>query len=138
LLGDDVHIVTESWLDLVDAHYKAIAAALFRTDEQAAHYHGFGCVPFTDTACPNFPSFPVVHRLHWEMHNQHLFPIDFINQDADPYIFFTYARWNAAMIAHDIELHNDVGGHGDARYTKASLQSESLRHLIAMITYHAM
>jgi hypothetical protein len=120
LSGDDVHIDTSDWLSIVDDRYKAIAEAVFEKAENVAQYHGFGCVAFTDTACPNFPSFPVVHRLHWEMHDKQMFPELFVNQDADPFIFHTYSRWNAAVIDPALVLTNAVGGHGDARYEKAS------------------
>jgi hypothetical protein len=120
LSGDDVHIDTLDWLSIVDDRYKAIAEAVFETAEDAALYQGFGCVAFTDTACANFPSFPVVHRLHWEMHGKRMFPELFVNRDADPFIFHTYSRWNASVIDPALVLTNAVGGHGDARYEKAS------------------
>jgi hypothetical protein len=126
LIGDDVHIDTPDWLRIVDDLYKALAEATFETAEQAALFRGFGCVAFTDTACPNFPSFPIVHRLHWEMHNKRMFPELFVNQDADPFIFHTYSRWNAAVIEPALVLTNAVGGHGDARYEKASVTAQCL------------
>ena len=53
------------------------------------------------------------------MHGRRLFPEDmFVNQDADPFVFYQYARWNAAVIADDMKLTNTIGGFNTARYDK--------------------
>lgn len=76
--------------------------------------------PSNDRSCPSFPSFPVLHRLHNKIFPDGLFPPAFVNQDADPFLFASYARFNAARWAWDCVLTNEIGGHGDCRYTKAS------------------
>ncbi|KAG5178324.1 nucleotide-diphospho-sugar transferase [Tribonema minus] len=118
LLGDDVRIATPDWLRRAAHHYKHLAAKIFTSKHDQQRFFGFGCVAFTDTSCRNFPSFPILHRLHWQMNGGAILPDAFVNQDADPFLYQTYAHWDAALIALDMELSNEVGGFEKARYEK--------------------
>ncbi|KAG5191348.1 nucleotide-diphospho-sugar transferase [Tribonema minus] len=120
LLGDDVRISTPAWLSRAERHYKDIAADVFTSKRDQQQFFGFGCVAFTDSSCKNFPSFPILHRLHWQMNGNTILPDEFINQDADPFLFQTmsYAHWDAALLSPDMELRNELGGFETARYEK--------------------
>jgi nucleoside-diphosphate-sugar epimerase len=112
LLGDDVHIKTAGWMTAVDAAFSDIAA-------RRGLPPGFGCVAFTDTSFPGFPTFPIVTSVHLEIMDGRLLPPDaFVNQDADPFLFQLYRRWDASVMLPGARLENTIGGSGDARYAK--------------------
>ena len=81
LLGDDVVIDTYGWMDMVEDAYETLAQELFLAHSHARHaLYGFGCISFEDKNCRNFPSFPIMSRLHYEMMGGEIFPDVFINQ----------------------------------------------------------
>jgi hypothetical protein len=121
LLGDDVTIQTRQWLDRVEVAYQCLAVEVFESPRDQERFYGFGCVAFTDVGCPNFPSFPVVSRLHWEAFDRRVFPEEFVNQDADPFLFALYARFDAARLDPRLVLTNAIGGHRGARYEKVGM-----------------
>jgi hypothetical protein len=47
---------------------------------------GFGVGAFRDSSFPVFPSFPVLHKVHYEIFGT-VIPSVFRNQEADPYLF---------------------------------------------------
>ncbi len=122
LFGDDIIIRTVNWFDVVKAKYSDIAADIVarQPNLNTASVHGFGCVCLGDEACPNFPSFPVVHHLHFDAMGGKMFPLDFINQDADPFLFALYSRFDASRFC-SAKVHNLIGGHGPARYSKVHI-----------------
>ncbi|MEI6343602.1 MAG: glycosyltransferase [Verrucomicrobiota bacterium] len=111
LLGDDILLKTPSWPSIIRNRFHAI-------QESTGLPFGFGCVAFRDETFPGFPTFPVLHRRHFDVFEGDVFPSDFINQDADPFLFQIYRPWNASVIASDAILTNQIGGPGDARYQK--------------------
>ena len=111
LFGDDIILKTPNWPSIVRNRFQAIS-------ESTGLPLGFGCVAFRDDAFPGFPTFPVLHRLHFEIFDGDVFPKIFVNQDADPFLFQIYRPWNASVIAADAILSNEIGGSGDARYSK--------------------
>lgn len=115
LLGDDVTVSPYHWMDLVEAEFHDLA----HTQGSASQLglYGLGCVALRDSSCPNFPSFPVLRRLHVDIHGTLLPPV-FVNQDADPFLFAIYARFNASRFARGVMVTNGIGGHGPSRYDK--------------------
>ena len=72
-----------------------------------------------------FPSFPVLPRSHFEIFDGEAFPPDFINQDADPFLFQLYRRVGASRLLSPYEgaLTNGVGGaHRNARYNEQHIE----------------
>jgi glycosyltransferase involved in cell wall biosynthesis len=114
LLGDDIEIDTPDWMLII--HNK------FTTIQTKTGTVKFGCVCFDDLNFPGFPTFPVLSRTHFEIFGADgIFPQNvFKNQDADPFLFQIYRRWNAAEIISGLELRNAIGGSQDARYEKKS------------------
>lgn len=113
LLGDDIELLTNNWIDIVHNEYINI--------QQQSKYElpfGFGCVCFNDITAPNFPTFPILHSYH--IHNvlHNVFDDSFFNQHADPYIFTVYNRFGASRILNNIKLINYYGGFNVSRYNK--------------------
>ena len=52
---------------------------------------GCACVCFRDVSFRVFPTFPVIHRSHMEVFGS-LFPMEFVNQHGDPFLFEVYRR----------------------------------------------
>lgn len=119
LLGDDVILRTPAWI-----------SAVIRTFEEIARERsvplGFGCVALEDRTFPGFPSFPVLHRTHLEANGGEIFSGDFVNQDADPFLFAAYRRFGAARFARGAQLENRVGGAQAARYPKIPTEAWTL------------
>jgi len=111
LLGDDITMHDKGWQDDVEDQFSRVAS------ERGLPF-GCACVAIQDTAFANFPTFPVVHKLHFEVFDQ-LFPPAFRNQHGDPFLFELYRRWGASRFTVHASLTNGVGGAGNARYTKA-------------------
>ncbi|TBU27690.1 NAD-dependent epimerase/dehydratase [Dichomitus squalens] len=110
LMGDDVVLQDANWMSVIHRKFSELAAA-------ESVPHGVGCVAFTDTSFPGFPTFPVVHRTHLEIFGGDVIPDGFTNQDGDPFLYQLYRRWGcSAMIAS--RLCNKLGGDGNARYDK--------------------
>ncbi|CAJ0747015.1 12919_t:CDS:2 [Entrophospora sp. SA101] len=78
LLGDDIEI-SGNWYEEVVKLFQDIS-------EKNKVSFGVGCVCLKDNTSPNFPTFPVVHRKHIELFGE-IFPKEFVNQDADPYLY---------------------------------------------------
>ena len=70
---------------------------------------GFGCCYFNDKSFPNFPTFPVIGRVHLEIMDGELYPKHhvFINQDLDPYIQRLYLEVGAGPPV-DVSVTNKV------------------------------
>jgi GT2 family glycosyltransferase len=105
LLGDDVDIHTPNWMSGIVSDFKKLHAKLKLIDTM----FGFGCVAIKDLQAPGFPTFPVLHRIHFEL-NGELFSDKFVNQDADPFLFQLYRYFNANTYSETVELTNNVGG----------------------------
>jgi hypothetical protein len=59
---------------------------------------GFACIAIRDDTYPGFPTFPVMHKLHFSIFGQ-LFPDELRNQHGDPFLFEIYRRWGASRFA---------------------------------------
>ena len=116
LLGDDVKILTQDWMNLIREEYTAIQS-------RRGVPFGFGCVAFDDTTFPAFPTFPVMHRKHMEIFDGLMLPDVFINQDGDPYLYDVYRRWGASIIVRGCQLSNGVGGTNSPRLVSDRLHS---------------
>ncbi len=114
LFGDDVTIHTKGWAAEVRKSFSRMVESSGETLP-----FGFGCVALCDNTFPYFPSFPVVHKTHIDAFGGEIFPPIFYNQDADPYLFELYKRWNASVFS-DVRLTNKIGGNGEVetRYEK--------------------
>ena len=132
LLGDDVNIHTQGWASEVRKSFvmleersiieaKADGKEGRRSKETGGKSlpFGFGCVALYDNTFPYFPSFPVVHKIHLDAFDGAIFPPIFFNQDADPYLYELYKRWDASVFAN-VKLTNGIGGSGqvETRYQK--------------------
>lgn len=113
LLGDDIRFQSSNWKMEIEAQFKCIS-------ECRGLPFGIGCVAFRDTAFKVFPTFPVIHRVHMEVFGS-LFPIEFVNQHGDPYLFEIYRRWGASEFSSTATLENTIGGAGTARYSKHNI-----------------
>lgn len=105
LLGDDVDIHTSNWMSEIVSDFRNLHARLNLIEDM----FGFGCVAIKDLQAPGFPTFPVLHRIHF-MLNGELFSDEFVNQDADPFLFQLYRYFNANIYSKTVELTNNVGG----------------------------
>ncbi|CAJ0894484.1 13381_t:CDS:10 [Entrophospora sp. SA101] len=92
LLGDDIEI-SGNWYEEVVKLFQDIS-------EKNKVSFGVGCVCLKDNTSPNFPTFPVVHRKHIELFGE-IFPKEFVNQDADPYLY--ELRENSIVVDRNIE-----------------------------------
>jgi hypothetical protein len=113
---------------MIEQAYGTLAQEVFVTPDAQENLYGFGCIAFHDRSCPNFPSFPIVTKLHYELFEEKIFPDIFVNQDADPFLFELYKRFDAAYIHRDLELTNTIGGHSEARYEKVNVHKGFLNH----------
>lgn len=104
LAGDDLQFLTPGW-DL------ALCEPLMQ--------RGYGIEAFNDIAFPGFPTFPVLHRSHFDCFKR-LLPDGFAkaNQYGDPFLYQVYQELGAARIRNDVKCNNTIGGQGDARYLK--------------------
>lgn len=109
LLGDDIVLQTPGWKPHIENSFRSMAV-------QNNMPFGVGCVAFRDTAFSMFPTFPVIHRSHFDIFGQ-LFPRDFVNQSGDPFLFEIYRRYGVSQFS-EASLTNTIGGAGDARYAK--------------------
>jgi glycosyltransferase involved in cell wall biosynthesis len=117
LLGDDVVVQTSHWQEKIENEFNAIAR-----DESLPF--GAACVAFVDESFRGLPSFPVVHKWHFETFGGSILPPSFTNQGGDPFLFELDKRLGAARFALDCSLVNTIGGKHSARYTKHSLRFE--------------
>lgn len=84
LLGDDVRLLSRGWADQIEAQFREVAA-------RTGLPFGVGCVCFRDRSFEVFPTFPVIHRSHFDVFGR-LLPPDFVNQHGDPFLFELYRR----------------------------------------------
>ena len=106
LLGEDIAISNPKWFDAVECCFTTLA-------ETSGCKFGTGVVAIPDITNPGFPTFPVVHRRHLEMLGGVFCPPDFINQDADPFVWEIYNKFGLACfvpVDAEIELRNTIGG----------------------------
>ena len=113
LVGDDVRFLSNGWK-------KEIEDQFYHISQSRNLPFGVGCVAFRDVSFKVFPTFPVIHRIHFEIYGR-LFPDEFINQHGDPFLFEIYRRLGASEFAYKASLENTIGGSGKARYGKKSL-----------------
>lgn len=85
------------------------AATWFRHVEAKLPSTEFGCVAPRDASDPSLPTFPIVTKRHFEIFPS-LFPPDFVNQDADPYLFELWRRFGRASILEEMCVTNERGG----------------------------
>lgn len=69
-----------------------------------------GCVVLREERGPNFPSFPIITRYHYELFDGKIFDDEFVNQDADPYLYELYNRLGLARYTDEICICNSIGG----------------------------
>ena len=111
LWGDDVSVEPNNWLDQLREHLGC---------------NELGCVAPLDANDPSLATFPIVTRAHLDLFGA-LFPADFVNQDADPYLFELYRRVGKAHILNGTILTNRRGGaaswlhEAQPRYTRQPL-----------------
>ena len=122
LLGDDVAITPKrTWLEPVRKSFNSLAEGLAISNVPGLSVpKGFGAVCLRDASFIGFPTFPIVGRPHLEAFDGLLSPVDFINQDADPFTFEVYRRFGAAIFASGVTLTNSIGGDegNPARYER--------------------
>lgn len=120
LLGDDVKILTPR--DQIVPH---LHNAFEKIAKKTCTPFGFGCVAFHDETSVGFPTFPVITRIHLTIFEGEWCPHEFINQDADPYLFEIYRKYYSAILCRELVLRNEIGGAGVltpiTRYEKAHI-----------------
>ena len=107
LLGDDVEIISNGvscWTDVVENEFLAMYCR-----DGAGRHTSFGCVALRDKQAPGFPTFPVLCKSHMEAFNGEIFDGEFVNQDADPFLFQLYRRFGAARYS-SVCMQNHCGG----------------------------
>ena len=113
LWGDDIKIDSNNWLPDVVEKFKK-----FNSSE-------LGVVALSDSSSPGMATFPIVNRKHVEIFNGFC-PPQFINQDADPWVYAVYRRFNCSSFI-DISIRNKIGGTietgVEARYARAHLEN---------------
>lgn len=111
LVGDDLNFESQGWKSSIERSFQE----MFTTNG-----YPLGCIAFLDSAFLGFPTFPVIHRTHFDIFET-LFPESFINQGADPYIFELYRRFGASRFCYSAVINNSIGGEFEARYEKQSI-----------------
>ena len=102
LLGDDLRFSSKTWLAPIKSAFDDMQA---KTD-----IPGFGCVILNDRRFVGFPTFPVVSRMHIEIFNGWA-PTEFVNQDADPWIWALYRHFTGALHWDKSScVYNGIGG----------------------------
>ena len=124
LLGDDVEMHTQDWIGEVIEDF----IILHKDLGLPPRLFGFGCIALNDRQAPGFPTFPILHRLHYEP-NGKVFDEDFVNQDADPFLFALYRRWGASRFARSAALTNHIGGVQLAEDTKYVVPRYNRKHV---------
>lgn len=114
LVGDDVRFLTKDWKVEVEQQFSSIAL-------RCKLPYGMACVALRDVTFSVFPTFPVIHRSHFAVFGC-LFPVQFVNQHGDPFLFEVYRRLGASEFAKVASLENTIGGAGESRYSKQSVQ----------------
>ena len=114
LLGDDVEI-NDNWQQEV---LNCFCGFALQQQHRYQYPFGFGCVAIKDKSFPVFPTFPVIHRTHFDIFGE-LFPRQFKNQHGDPYLFEIYRRFGNSVFTQSSFLDNTIGGAEKARYKKS-------------------
>lgn len=123
--------------DVFSSGLNGISSSNFNKNSDCSNYQracapGFGVVIFRDETFPGFPSFPIISRMHAHIlaSNQknsedfiknpeeypQIFPVEFANQDADPFLFALYRRFGAVRHLSQHGLKNHIGGSAPPRY----------------------
>jgi glycosyltransferase involved in cell wall biosynthesis len=128
LIGDDIEISSPPgthWMQEMESEFKEMSSC------QPALPFGFGCISLQDTGSPSFPTFPVLHKTHFEIFPE-VFPDIFVNQDADPFLFEMYRHFGVAKISSLVHVKNLIGGveldsgYVAPRYERVHVEWESL------------
>jgi hypothetical protein len=121
MLTDDVPLSTPDWFSRVTAAFTAIAEDMFATAEARHSMFGFGCLAITaastntktrtssDSTSPALqPASLVLHRLHWDIFDQHVLESSCSYNEAVALIFQTYSHFGAARVVGTAELVSDA------------------------------
>lgn len=76
LLGDDVVLLNRGCRTMVKEQSASIA-----TNQRLPF--GAACVALLDESFPGFPTFPVIHKCHFQTFEQTMLPSQFYNQGGD-------------------------------------------------------
>ncbi|CAM9327633.1 unnamed protein product, partial [Discosporangium mesarthrocarpum] len=128
LIGDDVQLLTQGWMGLLCNGFQSLHREAFPGGCSQIPV-GFGLLSLSEIGSPSFPGFPCLHKVHLEIFPE-VFPKEFVNQDADPYLYQVYLRFAAAKVMRNIQVANTIGGcegepgqeQSQPRYFKAPLQ----------------
>jgi hypothetical protein len=112
VLTDDLTLSGPDWFSRVTAAFAAIAEGSFATAEARHSMYGFGCVALTsstsyDTSSLLLPASLVLHRLHWDIFDQHVLDASCSYSEAVDLIFQTYAHFGAARVVNTVNLISD-------------------------------
>ena len=119
LLGDDVVLGTPGWQATFESMFADVSLV-------RGLPYGAACVAFEDMSFRGFPTFPVIHRWHYETFNCEVLPYQLVNQGGDPYLFELYKRFGTSRFAIGCTLENTIGGlEDDTRYTKERVRFEA-------------
>ena len=113
LWGDDIKTQSNNWLPDVVEKFKRYDLS------------GLGVVALKDLTSPGMATFPIVSRKHVEIFKGFC-PPQFINQDADPWVYALYRRFNCASFI-EMQIENAIGGTIEtgieARYDRVHLEN---------------
>ena len=113
LWGDDIKTKNNNWLPDVVEKFKRYDLS------------GLGVVALKDMTSPGLATFPVVNRRHVDIFKGFC-PPQFINQDADPWAYAVYRRFNGSGFI-EIQIENEIGGTietgVEARYDRVHLEN---------------
>lgn len=98
-IGDDIEIINKNgWYNDIINAFKLINKNTLE-----------GIVILKEYYSPGWPCFPAITKSHFILFD-YIFPNEFINQDADPYIYELYRRFNMVRYTKTIILKNKIGG----------------------------
>ena len=127
LWGDDINSRDNNWLPDVAEKF------------QKYDLSGLGVVALMDSTSPGMATFPIVNRKHVEIFNGFC-PPQFINQDADPWVYAVYRRFNCSSFI-DVKIENQIGGTietgVEARYDRIHLENwrnSEIEHAVKRIS----
>ncbi|CAG8609049.1 8395_t:CDS:2 [Cetraspora pellucida] len=111
LFGDDIIIESTNWMSKTHEEFIKIS------NEKKVPC-GFGIVAFTELTFPGFPTFPIMSRTNIDIFGGKPFPVIFTNQDADPFLFQLYRRFDCSFMSKHLKLRNLIGGSRKPRYKR--------------------